>query len=82
MDATNLVHQLFVSDLEPHKVQGCTLDKAYIDMGQRVFAQGMTYVALSRLRTIEGLSLLRPLRKNDIIRDEEVINFYRMNGGI
>ena len=65
-----------------HKVQGCTLDKAYIDMGQRVFAQGMTYVALSRLRTIEGLSLLRPLRKNDIIRDEEVINFYRMNGGI
>ena len=65
-----------------HKVQGRSLDKAYIDMGKKVFAQGMTYVALSRLRTIEGLSLLRPLRKDDIIRDQEVINFYRMNGGI
>lgn len=65
-----------------HKIQGQTLDKAYIDMGNKVFASGMTYVALSRLRTIEGLSLLRPLRKDDIIRDEQVINFYRMNGGI
>ena len=65
-----------------HKTQGKTMDKAYIDMGKKVFASGMTYVALSRLRTIEGLSLLRPLRKDDIIRDQEVINFYRMNGGI
>ena len=65
-----------------HKVQGKTMDKVYIDMGKRVFAQGMTYVALSRLRSMDGLSLLRPLRKDDIIRDETVLNFYRMNGGI
>ena len=37
----------------------------------------MTYVALSRVRTIEGIRLLRPLNKFDIIENKAVLDFYK-----
>lgn len=40
-----------------HRSQGITLDKAVIDLGNTEFALGMTYVALSRVRSIQGLFL-------------------------
>jgi hypothetical protein len=40
-----------------HKSQGCTLDMAEIDVGHHIFAHSQTYVALSRVRTLEGLFL-------------------------
>ena len=41
-----------------HKVQGITLDYAVLDIGATVFQSGMTYVTLSRVRSIHGLALI------------------------
>ena len=41
-----------------HKVQGLTLPAAAIDIGKRVFSDGMAYVALSRVTSVNGLILL------------------------
>jgi len=58
-----------------HKSQGKTYERAIIDLGQRSFAPGQTYVALSRISTLDGLYLTRPLRPSDIIVDENVVRF-------
>ena len=41
-----------------HKVQGLSLDAAVIDLGSKVFEDGMAYVALSRLRTLDGVAII------------------------
>lgn len=58
-----------------HKSQGQTYDRARIDLGSGAFAPGQTYVALSRLRTLDGLHLSRPLRRRDVMADADVRRF-------
>jgi ATP-dependent DNA helicase PIF1 len=58
-----------------HKSQGKSYDRAIVDLGQRSFAPGQTYVALSRITALEGLYLTRPLRPSDIIVDDDVRRF-------
>jgi len=58
-----------------HKSQGKTYDRAIIDLGSRSFAPGQTYVALSRISSLDGLYLSRPLRPSDIIVDDNVVRF-------
>ena len=58
-----------------HKSQGSTYDRAMLDLGDRVFSAGQTYVALSRLTNLDGLYMSRALRPSDIIVDTDVRRF-------
>ena len=58
-----------------HKAQGQTYDEVIIDMGRGAFSPGQTYVALSRVRSLEGLYLTRAIRMNDIMVDQDVVRF-------
>ena len=40
-----------------HKIQGSTLNLAEIDIGNTIFEYGQTYVALSRIKSLDGLYL-------------------------
>lgn len=57
-----------------HKSQGLTFERAIID-ARNSFAHGQTYVALSRCKTLEGMVLESPLRREAIISDSTVDDF-------
>lgn len=58
-----------------HKSQGQTFDRVNIDLERGAFAHGQTYVALSRCKTLGGISLVRPVDSSDVIVDPTVVTF-------
>lgn len=60
-----------------HKSQGLTFDKAIIDIGS-AFAPGQVYVALSRLRSLDGLVLTSKISGSGIRQDQNV-SFFSKN---
>lgn len=59
-----------------HKSQGATMDTAEIDVGSNIFECGQTYVALSRVKSLEGL-YLTGFDVNKIKVSKKVQEFYR-----
>lgn len=66
-----------------HKAQGQTLERAIVDIRGGVFTDGQLYVALSRVRSLEGLVLRRTVLPKDIqvapslrrfLRSQRVLN--------
>ena len=55
-----------------HKIQGATLDSADMDLGNSVFEYGQVYVALSRVKSLDGLYLsafhYQKIRANPIVK--------------
>ena len=57
-----------------HKSQGLTFDRAIIDV-HAAFAFGQVYVALSRCKSLDGLTLKTPISSQMIKSDTEVVTF-------
>ena len=58
-----------------HKIQGATLTMADIDVGNQIFECGQTYVALSRVQSLDGL-YLSAFNPNKIRINGYVSQFY------
>lgn len=58
-----------------HKAQGQTYDKIVLDLSSHIFAPGQLYVALSRVKSINGLFLTKPISYSDIISDDDTLLF-------
>jgi ATP-dependent exoDNAse (exonuclease V) alpha subunit len=56
-----------------HKIQGATLTMAEMDLGMSVFEYGQTYVALSRIKNMDGLYLSafqpKKIKANPLVRE-------------
>jgi len=63
-----------------HKSQGLTLDHLTLDLGSGTFASGQLYVALSRAKSLDGITLAKPIAMKDVKADPAVLEFYRLMG--
>lgn len=52
-----------------HKSQGITLDKVVCDISAPEFASGLSYVAVSRVKTLDGLMFEKPFDRNRVYRE-------------
>ena len=59
-----------------HKAQGMTLDAIEIDIGEKIFASGQAYTALSRARSLNSIKI-KSVSKDSFIIKDCVIDFYR-----
>lgn len=58
-----------------HKSQGMTFDRMHFDLTRGTFAPGQAYVAISRMRSVEGLTLSNKLRPYHIVQNTEIKAF-------
>lgn len=58
-----------------HKSQGMTFEKMSLDLSRGVFAAGQLYVALSRVRSLEGLYLTRDINPQYAYTNREIMAY-------
>lgn len=59
-----------------HKSQGLTFSRLNIDVS-RAFTSGQTYVALSRARSLDGITLSSRISRQDVFVSSDIVNFSR-----
>ena len=59
-----------------HKIQGQTFDRVAVDLSDGTFTSGQAYVAISRVRAPDGLTVLKPIKSADIIPIPKSIQDY------
>jgi ATP-dependent DNA helicase PIF1 len=60
-----------------HKSQGMTLSRAEVDMTGS-FENGHSYVALSRVVSLDGLWLTSPVTQRNVMANRKILDFYRL----
>lgn len=63
--------------ISTHRTQGATLDCAILDIGPSIFAPGMSYVQLSRVKTLDGI-LISSFIPKKIMADPEALEFEKL----
>lgn len=58
-----------------HKSQGLTFDKMILDLSRGIFSDGQLYVALSRVRSLNGLYLSTPIKPYYVRSNKDVLEF-------
>lgn len=58
-----------------HKSQGLTVSNCLVDIGESIFSKGQSYVALSRVKSLDGLHILN-FNPRSVQADEQAINEY------
>lgn len=64
--------------LTVHKSQSVSLDLYEVNLGEDVFEVNMTYTALSRARTLEGLYISSLKKKSLLLVDKKCVDLYKM----
>lgn len=59
-----------------HKSQGMTLESLRLDLGRGAFCSGQTYVALSRCKSLAGITLDNPIAMKSVRTDPRILEFY------
>lgn len=58
-----------------HKSQGMTLESAIVDLGGNFNECGLTYVVISRVKSLDNLKLTNPIRYRDIQTSSKAVQF-------
>ncbi|MFA6057848.1 MAG: hypothetical protein WC756_06605 [Taibaiella sp.] len=60
-----------------HKSQGLTFEAMTLNLTKNIFEAGQLYVALSRCKSLNGLTLTRDIRRSEVKVNPVLLSFYK-----